>query len=69
MSSRITAQGRQVFAFASYEGKGTVHAANSDLGLRINNDLWKVTMLPEDNYHIKDSRYDVVINDGLPHEE
>ncbi len=68
MSSRITAQGRQVLAFASYEGKGKVHATNSDLGLRINNELWKVTMLPEENYHIKDSRYDVVINDGLPHE-
>ena len=69
MSYRFTGSGQEVFAFASVNGEGQVRVSNSDLCLRVNNELWKVTMLTEKDYSVKDSRYDVILNGCAPGED
>ena len=69
MSYRFTGSGQEVFAFASVNGEGQVRVSNSDLCLRVNNEHWKVTMLTEKDYSVKDSRYDVILNGCAPGED
>ena len=69
MSYRFKGSGQEVFAYASPKGNGEVRVSNSDLCLRVNNEQWKVTMLTEKDYSVKDSRYDIVVNDCAPGED
>ena len=69
MSYRFAGSGQEMFAYASADGEGRVQVSNSDLCIHVNNEPWKVTMLTEKDYSVKDSRYDVTVNECAPGED